>query len=269
MESHAQSQELRNPDLPSSDDVEARLADAAERLARGYQHDYVGTEHLLQAVLEAYPDRAATFLGCYGVTPQQVRKALDEVITPGPGPVPQVSLPPTPRVQQALGLARAHAPNAGERDYPFALLLALAHQTGDTAAGVLSALGVGKDVGAAGFVGREEQAASPELPRPGVEVRLTPQPPIHPLYPQPVGNAARRFALVACLAVFGFSITFIGLILFAIFLRGEVGGDAEPAFLVFSILGVMAVASAWMAVRALTLRVRHIGVAVVNFLRRE
>lgn len=247
----ADSPASRDPDPSASfDAIAARLGDAAEAIAHGYHHDYVGTEHFLQAALEAYPAEAAALLGRYGVTPHQACKALAVGIATGPGPEPSGRLPQTPRLKKALRFAQALAPKPGEPDHATAILLALAHQTDATAAGVLSDLGIHEDAVRAVALERDQQDAAAESPRPAVEPCAGRRPANRNFFTQPVaiGSLARRILLLACITVAAVSLTCIGLAVFAISLAG-VGQNPVAAVLTVWIFAVMTAASGWMAVR--------------------
>src|SRR5438067_6476365 len=196
----AGSQQLPRSEPPSSFEVAAaQLCALAERIAGDYRHDYLGTEHLLLAVLDAYPDAAAAFLGRYRVTPRQVREAVAEEISPGPRCAPRGELPLTPRLGKVLGLAATLAPRWGDHDFVAVILLSLAHGSGGTAAAILADLGVREEAVralAAELDGADDVAPPATVP---ADYRVRVRRPVGTGYLQPVGPVGKRLALLACL----------------------------------------------------------------------
>jgi Clp amino terminal domain, pathogenicity island component len=78
-----------------------RALDEAGREARALGHDYIGTEHVLLALVSAGGGLAATVLRELGVG--RDRMLSTRCMSPGPGqPTPQECLPLMPRLKQAL-----------------------------------------------------------------------------------------------------------------------------------------------------------------------
>jgi ATP-dependent Clp protease ATP-binding subunit ClpA len=86
--------------------------DLAEREARGLNHDYVGTEHLLLGLLAEQEGLGARVLGALGVTLQEARTQVARIIAPGDEPVSD-DLPLTPRTKKVLELALREALSLG------------------------------------------------------------------------------------------------------------------------------------------------------------
>jgi hypothetical protein len=88
----------------------AQLAlEGARREASNFNHDFVGTEHLLLGLLQSQNDIVPKVLRRLGLTSDAVRMEIEKLI--GPGPVPRISrsLPYTPRAKKALVLAVGEA----------------------------------------------------------------------------------------------------------------------------------------------------------------
>src|SRR5262249_52771453 len=144
------SQSLRLP--ADFEGAAERVCLLSERVARRLRHEYLGTEHLLLALLEAAPNPAAALLGRCGVSPGQVREAVEMVIIKGPGPVPRGRLPRTPRLQKALEFARTEAEGRSGIGPESALLIGLAREGEGVAARALAALGLPGEALRAGAV---------------------------------------------------------------------------------------------------------------------
>src|SRR2546430_5425136 len=81
-----------------------RVLDVAPEEARAFNHNYVGTEHLLLALLRDGEGVAAQALVALGPTLEAVRSAVERTIGRGKEPV-EGELPYTPRVRKVLALA--------------------------------------------------------------------------------------------------------------------------------------------------------------------
>jgi ATP-dependent Clp protease ATP-binding subunit ClpC len=119
-----------------------RVCLLSERVARRLHHEYLGTEHMLLALLEAAPNPAVALLERCGVSPGQVREAVEKVIIQGPGPVRRGRLPRTPRLQRALEFARTEVEKRSGIGPERALLIGLAREGEGLAARALAALGL-------------------------------------------------------------------------------------------------------------------------------
>ena len=77
----------------------------AEAEARRWQHNYVGTEHLLLAILRDGAGTPATVLTEFGASPEAVRTVLERRVGRGTAPAP-AQINAAPRLRLALELAR-------------------------------------------------------------------------------------------------------------------------------------------------------------------
>jgi ATP-dependent Clp protease ATP-binding subunit ClpA len=115
----------------------------AENEAQRLSHDYVGTEHLLVALLREGTNPAARALASLGLTLDGARKAL-ETVPHAPAAVLQAAAPVrTPRARQALEAAVGEADRAapGTPVGPEHLLLALLRDEDGIALALLRGLG--------------------------------------------------------------------------------------------------------------------------------
>ena len=79
---------------------------AAQEEARRLGHNYIGTEHLLLGILGDATSVGAKAATALGLSLEGGRAKVEEIIGPGPGPVPAaVPAPFTPRAKKAFELA--------------------------------------------------------------------------------------------------------------------------------------------------------------------
>ena len=118
-----------------------RILDVAPEEARALNHNYIGTEHLLLALLRDGEGVAAQALDALGLTLEGVRAAVERTIGRGKEPV-EGDLPYTPRVRKVLALAVDEAERAG---HVFVrtedILLGLVRDGGGVAVDVLDSYG--------------------------------------------------------------------------------------------------------------------------------
>ena len=108
-------------------------------------HDYIGTEHLLLALIGEGQGVAAKALGSLGISLQAVRRQVEEIIGRGQGPA-QGHIPFTSRAKKVLELSLREAQQLGH-DYIGTehLLLGLVREGHGAAAQVLAKLGADLD----------------------------------------------------------------------------------------------------------------------------
>jgi hypothetical protein len=126
-----------------SSETRATLARASEIAAR-MQHGYVGTEHILLALIEQRNELLAEALRRAGSTDLAALGGLvARTVTSGTSPVNEPSRPYTSRAKKTLELAMAEAANRGDADVADDhLLLGLIHEEGGIAAQMLLSTGV-------------------------------------------------------------------------------------------------------------------------------
>ena len=112
----------------------------AQREARDLQHEYVGTEHILLALIVERP----VTLTALGLTAEDVRREIEKHVLRGPAAIPpDVELPLTPRAKRIISLANleamAHSQNAIEPEH---LLVGLIHESEGVAGLVMRGLGL-------------------------------------------------------------------------------------------------------------------------------
>lgn len=118
-----------------------RVMALAEEEARGFDHDYVGTEHLLLGLLREEEGVGARILGRLGVQLPLVREAIERIVGRGRSPVAG-AIGLTPRAKRSIELALAEARGL-KHNYVGTehLLLGLLRVKEGVAAGVLESFG--------------------------------------------------------------------------------------------------------------------------------
>jgi ATP-dependent Clp protease ATP-binding subunit ClpC len=131
-----------------NDEARATLA-LAEREARGLRHGYVGTEHVLLALLQTGGDDLAMLLRIMGLSADSVRQEIARIVTPGPqdgAPAADAPLPLTPRVSRSIESAAAIVASIGQKQIGTKhLLLGLFKESDGIAAKVMFNLGLKPD----------------------------------------------------------------------------------------------------------------------------
>lgn len=123
----------------------AVIAEARQEAAR-LGHNFIGTEHLLLALLVDGRGVAARALASFGVTLEQTRSRVVELIGPGPVPHQIEKSPFTPRTKKVLELSLRHAVRLGDRGIGTEhILLGILDEGEGVAARVLEQMGVGFD----------------------------------------------------------------------------------------------------------------------------
>jgi hypothetical protein len=119
------------------------ILDCGGREARGFQHDFIGTEHVLLGLLEAKTGVVPGVLQRMGVDPKTVRDEIGKIVGPGRAQGACPAPPYTPRVKKALELAgaEARALNRTQVDGEH-IFLGLLREGSGVAAMVLKSLGV-------------------------------------------------------------------------------------------------------------------------------
>ena len=122
---------------------EARHAVAlAQQLSRELHHDYVGTEHILLALVHPRSGVAADVLASMEITEEKVRGQLDVHLKPGHQESPPAHVPFTPRAKKTLELGLREALLLGHDQIGTEHILLALLREGDGVAGqTLLALG--------------------------------------------------------------------------------------------------------------------------------
>jgi ATP-dependent Clp protease ATP-binding subunit ClpC len=128
-----------------TDRVRKVLSLAADQ-ARSLNHEYVGTEHVLLALVAAQSGTASHVLQSLGVDMGRIRAEIEKLVLPGSTPVSKLELPRTPRTKQVIEFAQDEAHSVGQKAVDVEhLLIALLREPEGVAGVVLSNLGVKTD----------------------------------------------------------------------------------------------------------------------------
>jgi len=85
----------------------------AKEEARRFNHDYIGTEHILLGLIREGEGVAATVLQKMGVSLENIRLEIEKLVQPGPTTQIIGDIPFTPRAKKALELAAEEARSLG------------------------------------------------------------------------------------------------------------------------------------------------------------
>ncbi len=85
----------------------------AKEEAKRFNHDYIGTEHILLGLLKEGEGVAAAVLSSLGLDSENIRLELEKLVQPGPGKVIGDDIPFTPRAKKVIELAMDEARNLG------------------------------------------------------------------------------------------------------------------------------------------------------------
>ncbi len=126
------------------DESGKRVMAVAQDEAIRANHNYIGTEHLLAALVRADPDGpAGRTLARLGVSLDKVRTALEFIIGKGEAPVGPADITLSPRTRKVLELARDEARRLGRPKVGAAeILLGLVREGEGIASGILASLGI-------------------------------------------------------------------------------------------------------------------------------
>ena len=118
----------------------------AGEAARQMQHEYLGTEHVLLAIIKEGSCKAIEVLHSLAVDTDRISQEVDKLIKQGPDPVSKGKLPGTPRMKEAIRTAISEARTL-KQDHVGTehLLLGLMSQEDGVAAQVLMNLAVTPD----------------------------------------------------------------------------------------------------------------------------
>jgi len=137
---------VESRDLDRFNERARHALDRARAEAVSLQHDYVGTEHVLAGLAEEEGGVAADVLRSLGVTPDRVRRAIEQHFGRGSEPVTEI-LGFTARVRVVLGLALEEAEQMGGGPARTEhILLAMVRYGGGLGPDLLDEIGVLADV---------------------------------------------------------------------------------------------------------------------------
>jgi ATP-dependent Clp protease ATP-binding subunit ClpC len=118
-----------------------KAMDLASSEAVRFNHECIGTEHILLGLIKEGRSVAANVLQNLGGDLRRIQEELEKIIAPGPEPVKLDNLPTTPRAKKAIAFAAEEARNLGHEHIGTEhLLLGLLREQEGVAAQVLTIL---------------------------------------------------------------------------------------------------------------------------------
>ncbi len=118
----------------------------AKEEAKRFNHDYIGTEHLLLGLVGEGEGVAAAVLMSLGLDPAKIRMEVERLVQPGPQPTVSGDIPFTPKAKRAIELAMEEARQLGHNYIGTEhLLLGLVKEGEGVASEVLTNLGLSVD----------------------------------------------------------------------------------------------------------------------------
>ena len=115
----------------------------ANQEAQRFNHEYVGTEHLLLGLVKEGTGIAAHVLGNMGIDLRKIRLEVEKLVQSGPDMVVMGKLPQTPRAKKVIEYAMEEARNMGDNHVGTEhILLGLVRENEGVAAAVLINLGI-------------------------------------------------------------------------------------------------------------------------------
>jgi ATP-dependent Clp protease ATP-binding subunit ClpC len=115
----------------------------AKEEAKRFNHDYIGTEHILLGLVREGEGVAAAVLASFGLTSDKIRIEVEKLVQPGPTTVISGDLPFTPKAKKVMELATEEARALGHNYIGTEhLLLGLIREGEGVASQVLMNLGL-------------------------------------------------------------------------------------------------------------------------------
>ncbi|MDD3905968.1 MAG: ATP-dependent Clp protease ATP-binding subunit [Candidatus Omnitrophica bacterium] len=85
----------------------------AKEEAKRFNHDYIGTEHILLGLVREGEGVAAAVLASFGLSSDKIRLEVEKLVQPGPTTVVSGDLPFTPKAKKVIELAMEEARSLG------------------------------------------------------------------------------------------------------------------------------------------------------------
>jgi ATP-dependent Clp protease ATP-binding subunit ClpA len=128
-------------ELPLADSFRKTLT-LANQEAQRFNHEYIGTEHILLGLAGLTDELSGTVLYQHGLSLRHVRLEVEKLVKSGPDMVTMGRLPLTPRAKKVCEYAKEEAKELGHsRVTDMHLLLGCARERDGVAAAVLESVG--------------------------------------------------------------------------------------------------------------------------------
>src|SRR2546429_1885863 len=90
-----------------------KVMQLANQEAQRFNHEYIGTEHVLLGLIHEGSGVAANVLTSIGLDLQKIRSEVTRLVQPGPDMVTMGKLPQTPRTKKVIEFAMEESRNLG------------------------------------------------------------------------------------------------------------------------------------------------------------
>ncbi|MEC7231785.1 MAG: Clp protease N-terminal domain-containing protein, partial [Planctomycetota bacterium] len=90
-----------------------KVMNLARQEAQRFNHEYLGTEHILLGLVQEGSGVAANVLKNMGIDLNKIRMEVEKIVKTGPSMVTMGQLPFTPRAKKVLELSMEEAGNLG------------------------------------------------------------------------------------------------------------------------------------------------------------
>ena len=118
----------------------------AKEEAKRFNHDYIGTEHILLGLVREGEGVAAAVLASLGLSPDKIRFEVEKLVKPGPATIVSGDIPFTPKAKKVIELAMEEARGLGHNYIGTEhLLLGLMRESEGVASQVLINMGLDLD----------------------------------------------------------------------------------------------------------------------------
>ena len=77
----------------------------AKEEAKRFNHDYIGTEHIMLGLVREGEGVAAAVLASLGLSSDKVRMEVEKLVQPGPATIVSGDIPFTPKAKKVIELA--------------------------------------------------------------------------------------------------------------------------------------------------------------------
>ena len=115
----------------------------AKEEAKRFNHDYIGTEHILLGLIREGEGVAAAVLQKLGLSPEKIRLEVEKLVQSGPSTMVSGDIPFTPKAKKVIELAMEEARSLGHNYIGTEhLLLGLIREGEGVASQVLMNLGL-------------------------------------------------------------------------------------------------------------------------------
>lgn len=141
----------------------------ADQQVRTWQHEYIGTEHILMGLLQLRHELVIEILGDQSVTSDAIITIVNDLVQPGPGPAIQGKYPQTPRAKKVIEYSMEEARGLNHNYVGVEhILLGLLRENEGVAANALYTAGVRLDLARESVEARSGGYRQPVTEKPAI-----------------------------------------------------------------------------------------------------